>query len=304
MTLATLKGRIKDMYTTNPNMGKVRRDAVNLVKYRGWSMRKVALRFGVQPSTISRWCRKDFCGGWRLIPTKSSRPHTSPNALKKEVVNAIMQKRVGRRRCGQHIYHELKREGVMVSLPSVQRTLERLGFLKKRSPWKRPHDTTPRPVVLNAGALIQLDTVHIMAPDGTRIYIYTLIDLFSRWAYAEAVSKIGVKESVSFVKRAVKKSPFNFEMIQTDNGSEFSTWFTHSIWQLKINHRHSRVRQSNDNAHIERFNRTIQEECLDRTRQTILEFKKSLAEYMPYYNQERIHMGINYMTPLEVLRRS
>lgn len=31
----------------NLNMGKVRRDAVNLVKYRGWSMRKVAIRLGV-----------------------------------------------------------------------------------------------------------------------------------------------------------------------------------------------------------------------------------------------------------------
>ncbi len=304
MTLATPGSKIKDMYTINPNMPKVRRDAINLVKYRGWSMRKVALRFGVEPSTISRWCKHVHATGWHEIPTKSSRPNTSPNALKKEVVNAIMQKRIGRRRCGQHIYHELKREGVSVSLPSVQRTLDRLGFLKKRSPWKRPHDATPRPVVLNAGALIQLDTVHILAPDGSRIYIYTLIDLFSRWAYAEAVEKIGANESVLFVKRAVKKASFKFEMMQTDHGSEFSTWFTHSMWQLKIKHRHSRVRQSNDNAHIERFNRTIQEECLDRTTQTILGFKKSIAEYMPYYNTERIHMGINYQTPLEVLRRS
>lgn len=285
-------------------MPKVRRDAVNLVKYRHWSMRKVALRFGVEPSTISRWCAHAYATGWHEIPTQSSRPHTSPNALKKEVINAIIQKRIGRRRCGQHIYHQLKREGVKVSLPSVQRTLDRLGFLKKRSLWKRPHDATPRPAVLNAGALVQLDTVHILAPDGTRIYIYTLIDLFSRWAYAEAVEKIGAKESVSFVKRAIKKTSFRFEMIQTDHGSEFSTWFTHSMWQLKIKHRHSRVRQSNDNAHIERFNRTIQEECLDCTTHTISEFKKSLKEYLPYYNTERLHMGINYQTPLEVLRSS
>ena len=290
-------------YTTNPHMGKVRRDAVNLVKYRGWSMRKVALRYGVEPSTISRWCKRPFATGWHELPTQSSRPKTSPNALKKEIVEAIVKKRIGRRRCGQHIYHELKREGIHVSLPSVQRTLDRLGFLKKRSPWKRPHDATPRPIVLNAGALIQLDTVHILTPDGTRIYIYTLIDLFSRWAYSEAVEKIGANESALFVKRAVPKAPFKFEMIQTDHGSEFSTWFTHSMWQLKIKHRHSRVRQSNDNAHIERFNRTIQEECLDRTTHTISEFKKSLDEYLPYYNTQRIHMGINYQTPEEVLRR-
>jgi transposase InsO family protein len=301
MTLATPRGKIKDMYTTNPYMGKVRRDAVNLVKYRHWSMRKTALRFGVEPSTISRWCSHAYATGWHEIPTRSSRPHTSPNALKKEIVKAIIEKRIGRRRCGQHIYHELKREGIKVSLPSVQRTLDRLGFLKKRSLWKRPHDATPRPLVFYAGALIQLDTVHILAPDGTRIYIYTLIDLFSRWAYAEAVEKIGAKESVLFVKRAIKRAPFHFEMIQTDHGSEFSTWFTHSMWQLKIRHRHSRVRQSNDNAHIERFNRTVQEECLDRTTHTISEFRKSLKEYLPYYNTERIHMGINYKTPVQMV---
>jgi transposase InsO family protein len=251
-----------------------------------------------------RWCRKDVCGGWQLIPTKSSRPHTSPKALKKEVVEAIIKKRIGRRRCGQHIYHELKREGIEVSLPSVQRTLDRLGLMKKRSPWKRPHDHTLRPVALKPGDLIQLDTIHIIAPDGSRIYIYTMIDLYSRWAYTEAVPKIGANESVLFVRRVVKKAPFIFEMIQTDNGSEFSIWFTNHILKMKIKHRHSRVRKSNDNAHIERFNRTVQEECLDRTAHTMRDFKKSLKEYLPYYNTGRTHMGINYQTPSEVLLRS
>ena len=295
---------MKMAYTTNPNMAKVRRDAVNLVKYRHWSMRKVALRFGVEPSTISRWCRRPFATGWHELPTRSSRPKTSPNALKREIVEAIITKRLGRRRCGQVIHQELQREGVPVSLPSVQRTLGRLGFLKKRSPWKRPHDSTPRPEALFAGALVQLDTIHILAPDGSRIYVYTLIDLFSRWAYAEVVEKIGAEASVQFVTRAQKVADFDFRMIQTDHGSEFSLWFTHGLWSLRVGHRHSRVRQSNDNAHVERFNRTIQEECLDRTSHTISAFQKVLPPYLEYYNTERLHMGINYQTPLEVLRRS
>lgn len=291
-------------YTTNPNMPKVRRDAVNLVTYRGWSMRKVARRYGVEPSTISRWCKLPLATGWHELPTRSSCPKTSPTALKKEIVSAIIQKRIGRRRCGQHIYHELKREGVRVSLPSVQRTLDRLGLLKRRSPWKRPHDSTPRPEVTHAGALLQADTVHILAPDGARIYVYTLIDLYSRWAYAEVVERIGAEASVQFINRAREVAPFCFEMVQTDHGSEFSIWFTHALWQQGMRHRHSRVRQSNDNAHVERFNRTIQEECLDRTPHTVIDFKQALAEYLPYYNEKRIHMGINYQTPLEVLRRS
>lgn len=291
-------------YTQNPHMPRVRRDAVNLVKYRRWSMRNVARRFGVEPSTISRWCRLPFATGWHELPTRSSRPKTSPNSLKREVIEAIIEKRIGRRRCGQVIHAELQRDGVSVSLPSVQRTLDRLGLLKKRSPWKRPHDPTPLPEAGFAGALLQADTVHIIAPDGTRIYVYTLIDLYSRWAYAEVVEHIGARVSVDFVMRARKAALFKFTMIQTDHGSEFSVWFTHSLLSAGMLHRHSRVRQANDNAHVERFNRTIQEECLDRTTHTIADFRVAIASYLPYYNGERLHMGINYQTPLEVLRRS
>lgn len=191
-----------------------------------------------------------------------------------------------------------------MSLPSVQRTLDRCGLLKKRSPWKRPHDYTPRPEAAFAGSLLEADTVHIMLADGSRIYVYTLIDLFSRWAYAEVMEKISAERSVGFIARAKKKAHFPFDMIQIDHGPEFSTWFTHGMWGMGSKHRHSRVRQSNDNAHIERFNRTIQEECLDLTAHTIRHFKVALRKYLPYYNRERLHMGINYQTPLEVLRRS
>lgn len=290
-------------YTTNPKMPKVRRDAVRLVKYRKWSVRKVAKHYGYAPSTISRWCKRDSTGGWHEIPTKSSRPKTSPNALPRETVMAIIDKRTKRNRCGQVVHQELLRDGIEVSLSSVQRTLGRTNLLKKRSPWKRPHDFTPRPKALYSGALLQCDTIHIIAPDGNRIYVYTLIDLYSRWAYAEVVEKIGAEPSVLFIKRAQKKASFRFHMIQTDNGPEFSTWCTHGWKRLGINHTHGRVRKSNDQAHVERFNRTVQEECLDKVTHNIVSFKKAIRQYLPYYNAERLHMGLNYQTPEEVLRR-
>lgn len=122
-------------------------------------------------------------------------------------------------------------------------------------------------------------------------------------AYAEAVDKIGVKESVKFIGRAKRIASFKFEMIQTDHGSEFSTWFTHTMQRIGIVHRHSRVQQSNDNAHIERFNRTIQEECLDRMPYTISRYRTAIIECLSYYNTERLHMEINFKTPLEVMQK-
>jgi transposase InsO family protein len=291
-------------YTTNPHLGKVRRDAVRLVKYQGWSMRKVARRFGVEPSTISRWCKKEPTGGWREIPTLSSAPKRHPNALPRDVVSAIIAKRVERKRCGQVIYRQLKAEGVSVSMCSVQRTLKRCHLLKERSPWKRPHDATPRPEATCPGALLQADTVHFVLPDGSRLYVYTLIDLYSRWAYAEVSTKLRAYTGAHFLARAQRKAPFTFNMLQTDNGPEFSTRFTHILHRMKLAHRHSRVRRCNDNAHVERFNRTLQDECLTGVVRSVHTFKAALEKYLPYYNDERLHMGINYQTPAQMLQRS
>jgi transposase InsO family protein len=282
-------------------MPKVRRDAVRLVKQENWSMRKTARYFGVQPSTIMRWCRKDFTYGEHEIPTRSSKPKHSPRALPRGIVQAIINKRVGRRRCGQVIHRELLKDGVLVSLCSVQRTLSRCRLLKKRSLWKRPHDATLRPEATHPGALLQCDTVHFVLGDGSRLYVYTLIDLFSRWAYAEVSEKLRAYKSASFIARAQRKAPFIFEMIQTDHGPEFSTRFTHILQRKNLSHRHSRVRQCNDNAHVERFNRTLQDECLRGVPRTIPQFKKAIAGYLPYYVNERLHMGIDFKTPAQML---
>lgn len=291
-------------YTKNPALPRVRREAVYMVKQKGWSTRKAARHFGYTHSAVVKWCAKDPTGGFRRIETLSSKPKTSPRALTRETVTAIIRERVGRRRCAEHVYHALQRQGVCVSLSSVKRTLDRCHLCKKRSPWKRPHDFTPRPEAAFCGALLELDTIHIIAPDGSRIYIYTIIDLYSRWAYAEVVEKIGAHRSAGFAKRAQKVAPFRFVMVQTDHGSEFSTRFTHRLLQKDIQHRHSRVRQKDDQAHIERFNRTIQEECLDRVTHNIRSFRKALPEYLRWYNTERTHMGINYQTPLDLVPRS
>lgn len=290
-------------YTLNPNLPKVRGQAVEMVR-RGASMREVARHFGFSHSAVVKWVAKSKKCGYGAIPTKSSRPKTSPQALPRDIVIEIIDERTSRRRCAEHVHHALKNRGVEVSLSSVKRTLDRCYLTKKRSPWKRPHDSTPRPIALYSGALLQCDTIHIIAPDGSRIYVYTLIDLFSRWAYAEVVDKIGAQPSVAFIVRAQKKAVFNFKMIQTDNGSEFSAWCTHGWKRMGIAHRHGRVRKSNDQAHVERFNRTVQEECLDRITHTVSSFKKALEIYMPYYNNERTHMGINYLTPSQMVPRS
>lgn len=287
-------------YSNNPELPKVRAQAVALV-YKGWSTRKVARHLGYTHSAVVKWVAKAKVRGYGNIPTKSSRPKHHPRALTREVVGAIVHERAERGRCAEHVHHALTKAGVTVSLSSVKRTLDRALLLTKRSPWKRPHDFTPRPTATSPGAMREIDTIHIIAPDGSRIYIYTVIDLFSRWAYAEVVERIGVTPSCGFVGRAAAHASFPFLLVQSDHGSEFSIGFTHALLGMGITHRHSRVRQKDDQAHIERFNRTIQEECLDRTAHNVRDFRAALRKYLPYYNTERSHMGTNYQTPSELV---
>ena len=212
-----------------------------------------------------------------------------------------MAKRLTLKRSAEVIHRALVEDGVAVSLPSVKRTLDRRGLLKKRSPWKRWHTSFERPVATNPGALLQADTIHVPIDGKVEFYVFTLIDLHSRWVYARAYERMNARIALAFVKRAQTTAPFLFECLQTDNGPECSTHFTERI---SLRHRHSRVRRSNDNAHIERFNRTVQEECLDAQPRTVYAYNLALKAYLPWYNEKRHHFGLNLDTPLQKLTQS
>ena len=273
-------------------------EAVNLV-YQGWSTRKVTRYFGLGTGTVSKWLKKDCCYGLRPIPTKSSRPHSHPQSLGKEVIDAIVEVRKKHRRCAEVIHQELLNQGVSVSLSSVKRTLERQGLIRKRSPWKRWHFTEPRPLAQKPGDLVQVDTIHLIPG---RLYVYTLIDVFSRWAQARVSERINIHRSLLFVCSSQKEFPVPFQMLQSDHGSEFSVWFTEHIRERNTTHRHSRVRKPSDNGHLERFNRTLQEECLKGLPMRISVYKKIIPEYIHYYNTERLHLGLGLKTPIECVQ--
>lgn len=199
-------------------------------------------------------------------------------------------------RCAKVIHREMVNQGYSVCLSSVKRTLKRNYFIRKRSPWKRWHFSEERPLASKPGDLVQIDTIHLIPG---QLYIYTLIDVFSRWAQARVSERINTHRSLFFVYNARKEFPFAFDMLQSDHGQEFSTWFTEHINKRDIAHRHSRVRKPNDNGHIERFNRTLKEECLKRVPKTLRSYRKVIPEYIHYYNTDRLHLGINLKTPLE-----
>lgn len=287
-------------YSKNPHLPQVRMEAVKFVR-KGHSIREAARHFGFHHTAVIRWLKKAPADNRKTIPTESSRPHSHPQALKENLIDEIVKERLKNNRCAEVVCQGLKNRGVFISLSSIKRTLKRRGLIKKRSKWKKYHIYPPLPNIEKAGDLLQIDTIQMRSWKGERIYIYTIIDIYSRWTYAEAHLHIRAGLSAEFAGRALRLAPFKSSMIQSDHGSEFSKWFTKSLIRKGIIHRHSRVRQSNDNGHIERFNRTIQEECLNKTRFDLLSFRRAIQKYLPYYNGRRLHLGLKLKTPLEVV---
>lgn len=287
-------------YTINPKLPRLRAQAVDMVRS-GKSVTETARYFGYSKGAVSKWCKKCPVNGTWAIPTQSSRPKSHPNQVSKEVVEKIRTIRIALGgRCAEVVKKHLEDQGINIHRITVQRVLDRTGLTKKRSPWKRFHKSVTRPLPLKPGDLVQIDTIHLMVDDRRRIYIYTLIDVYSRWSFAWSTEKINTRMSIKFLRLAQAKAKFTFNCIQTDNGSEFSQHFTERI---KITHRHSRVRRPNDNAHLERFNRTLQQELVRDLPISSKVINRFLPGYLDYYNNQRYHLGINLNTPAAVIKR-
>lgn len=284
-------------YTSNKNLPKIRREAAKLY-FKGWSARRVGRYLGFHHTAIMEWVRRARKIGEHPIPTRSSRPKSHPKQLSEAVINKIVEVRLKHGRYAEAVHQELLNSGIKVSLSSVKRTLNRQHLLKKKSPWKRHTIHVERPKALKRGDLVQVDTIHLMIDKKARIYVFTLIDIYSRDTYAKAYFKMSSRISLDFIREAEKELGFHFNMIQSDHGPEFGKWF---VSQVRKSHRYSRIGRPNDNAHIERFNRTLQEECLNKIARDVDTINRALKQYLRYYKYERLHAGINFLTPSQVV---
>lgn len=278
-------------------MPRIRREAAHLVLYKGWSARKVGRYLGYHHTAVMKWVKKAGVLGYHPIPTQSARPHSHPKRTDENIEKEIVDLRIKTKRCTEAIHLMIEKK---VSRNTVHRILDRHGLLKKRSIYKRYHPHVDRPYPLKTGDLVEIDTIHRMIDEKKRLYVFVLIDVFSRWVYAKAYEKMSGRHTIRFVKEAERKAPFRFQMLQSDHGPEFSNWFTSRIQK---DHRYTRIGKPNDNAHIERVNRTIQEECLDKFPNDVKKINCALKKYLQYYNQERIHLALS-TTPHQVVLRS
>ena len=320
-------------YSTNPNLAKARGKAMKLLFLENISVQNVADRFGVDRTTVWRWkvkwleqnrniqlknfnrqlnsstsaTRYSACI-WN-IPTFSSAPRNHPNQIPDYLVRIVLDVRERLQRCAEAVWFYLRENlGIELSLSSVRRILKRNGRLKsRRKKRNRQYKGLPKPDILAPGDLVETDTIHLYNPiSKKKRYLYTVIDIYTRASYTKAYDELRPGLSVQTILEAQAKLGFKFKAVQADNGPEFGKYFANRLETKGIQIRHTRLHRPNDNAHIERFNRTIQEECTGSyylESEPLEALNMRISNYLDYYNHKRIHLGLKYMTPMQMLQR-
>ncbi len=152
--------------------------------------------------------------------------------------------------------------------------------------------------------LWHVDTVILTLTGGGYRYLLTAIDEVSKMAFARIYTTHSSRNARDFLERLVYLTERRVINIHHDNGSEFKKEFEQACKTLGIPQWYSRPHTPKDNAVLERFNRTIQEEFVEITDidpYFVDDFNRKLTEWLIQYNSVRPHQTLAYLSPLEYL---
>ncbi|MCO7227616.1 IS3 family transposase [Pleionea sp. CnH1-48] len=210
----------------------------------------------------------------------------------------------------KRIHVMLKREGIHVNKKRVYRLycLEGLQIRPKRprrnvSACRRERDYRVSTKPNEAWAM---DFVSDQLVNGNRIRILTVVDTFSRECLAAFTGSKLRAEDVIQTLNNICRSRDKPARIHCDNGSEFTGQMM-DLWAYGNNVKlaFSRPGKPTDNAHIESFNGSFRDECLNcHWFESLADAKLKIEAWRIEYNESRPHQALNNLSPKEFLSNS
>jgi len=281
--------------------------------------------FGVSRRTLFRWQGKlqNTKGKLEGLNADSTAPRTRRKRMVPDgIAGRIVALRTEHPRLGKDKIHALlARDGYTGSVSTVGRILADLkrtgqipappvrytlygktGRLIERKPMRRTTKLR-RP---KGYRVLEVDTV-VRYIDGVKRYVLTSIDTERRTTFAACYTNHGSASAADFLRKAVVVLPDCPHAVQTDNGSEFASHFARATDDLALTHFHIYPRSPKLNTHVERFNRTLDEEflCYHRAlmRDDVAAFNERLIDWLLWYNGERPHYALGQVSPFRCMMR-
>jgi len=164
----------------------------------------------------------------------------------------------------------------------------RIGVLRVK---KAPKEKLP--------GYIEIDSVIVFVLNERHVFI-TAIDVVTKYAACIYAKTTASKKALELLMQLHTIYGDTLRAIQTDNGSEFLGLFDQYCHDNAMPHYFTYPRSPRINGGIERFNRTIQEEFIDRTDSLYIsaeEISTHLKDYLRWYNEVRPHQSLGYLSP-------
>lgn len=286
--------QVLTMNNQQPSYPKVIRNKwYFLVDKAGKSVAEVVAMYLISRKTYYKWHRIDHV----VIPyrAKNAQPKTKlTNELK-----ALIEREKGLTNYGPLKMKLLvkRRTGIIISTTIIYRFYKRKGLIRrpqKRLPWYTP---LKDPVIPEQpGDVVQVDTKYVWVGN-RRQYQRTFVDIYTGLHHAVICQTLTAADTVRAFEDAERIFPFPILGVQNDNGSENRGEFHQYLGTRGIAHYFIPKSSPNWDGAVERAHGVIDQEFYLNP----LRPWKTLAEYLRWYNYERIHLGkyLNGLTPME-----
>jgi IS30 family transposase len=249
-----------------------------------------------------------------LLPRKTGRKFKKELGLNPDIINKIKLIRSDGYNRFEIIDKLKKQNNIEISSTSMYRLLCRLGINQLNPIIK---EEKRRIIKMSTGELGHID-IHYVASNTVKesprakLYLLGLIDSYSRICWIEVIDSIkAINVSFATMDIMVKlKHRYNIEFkeMMSDNGSEFASRnnpdhpFEKMLSFYNIKHIYTKPCSPKTNGKIERFWKTIEEELLSGEQfETLAELKHHILGYNIYYNEHRMHQGINNKMPVDMV---
>lgn len=152
---------------------------------------------------------------------------------------------------------------------------------------------------------IEMDSVIIQVINH-RYFFLTAIDVVTKFAWVKMTTSHLSKQAKLALIKFQENYKHHLRIVQTDNGTEFLGEFDEYLQKTKIKHEFIYLKSPKINGVVERFNRTIQEEFIQRNDDIIFDkskFNQKLQNYLIWYNTKRPHYSLGQISPYEYMQR-
>jgi putative transposase len=249
---------------------------------------------GLYPVSASRAC-KLFRINRSCLYYKKKMP-VKDAEVKQLITEAIDARNVGRNKVIAKI-----RKQHNISDSRIRRVYTQAGFsLFKRMKRRRINNVAnPVQVPLQANEEWAIDFMSDALCSGRRFRTLNMIDQHNRLCTGIYVGfNIPAVKLISELEQAIERHG-KPSAIRTDNGPEFiSHVFQNWLHDNKIKWVAIQRGKPQQNAIVERFNRTYREDILDANlHRNLTKVREATRDWIHYYNCERPHQALAYKTP-------